>query len=467
MSADNLRPDHLILSRMMTDAAAARAVAEAVGPSDFPDARERALFKVMVLALAAGVCGAVEPVLRWIDAHAPKMRAAAMDIIARGCDELYLAPIDAELSSFRAWSQRARLSKALAELKQELDVGNLTTELAARDVEAVITSLCLGTALGRRFDDKGVMADRIFEHLRGDTPPGLPYGYRPLDQGALPLVPGNLCLLGGGPGAGKSTIERNLIRQWCGRYGKRVGLLTAEMTGDAVIEAIACADLAIPVEQYYRRQLDESQMDALTERVCELRDNDLLLINELSSATPEVVLRIFRRWREQGVEVFVLDHLHRLDYGSMRDSGDLRLPIANMARLLKSFAADFSCVVMSLVQLTKRPLSEVPDDSRIRESQNIVEEADAAFFVYRPEVASQRDVHGRLRPILNQFGQPYLADDPDLPKGAIMAQDGEHVYLRIGKQRRRIRAHDATIVIPFNSATWAMYDSPRLFHAVA
>jgi replicative DNA helicase len=230
------------------------------------------------------------------------------------------------------------------------------------------------------------------------------------------------------------------------------------MSGEEQLVHLACIDANVSVEDYYRRRLRGDERTHFNQALEWWRDTNLLRINELGHVTPDTALRIFRRWREEGVTHFALDHLHRLDYGANRSGDDLRIPVAAFARSLKTFAKDSEAVVLALVQYSKIKPHEEPSDDKIREANNILEEADAVFHIYRPLVACERDTTGALLPLTKpDSGLPYF--ESEAPKGTTLGHDSSAVYVKLGKQRRRLR--DGLIRIPFNHRLGVMYDTPR------
>jgi replicative DNA helicase len=172
--------------------------------------------------------------------------------------------------------------------------------------------------------------------------------------------------------------------------------------------------------------------------------------------TPEYLLRTLRRYRAEGFKIFIIDHLHRIEYGARPE--DLRLLMGALARALKSFAMDTHAVVVVLAQLVKKPRSEEPDDSHIRETAQIAEECDKIFFPYRPDVAHERLRDGSLRPIDRDgiLGHRFFV--ADAPRQSVLASDDTRVYIKLGKQR--IRPRNALVSIAIDASTGRMFDSP-------
>lgn len=451
---DPLDLERLVLCAALNDMTAWHTATRSLMPRDFADARHQTIY--------AAVMG-LEPAGRTPDTmslFAGFSTAGKRDLIEYVQDLMTMAfvydalPawITAVLTAAQARRTHAALTAAAGAIADGLPLEDVTHTL-----DQALAAIRADAPDARVFDDKAKMAADALAFLTEDGRGGTPYGFHSWDAAVLPAMPSHLILFGGASGAGKSLVARNTIRQGVQRYEARTGLLTCEMSGEEQMVHYACMDAQVPIEDYYRRRLTDAQTKRFTAELEAWRDTDRLKINEMGSCTPIQALRIFRRWREQGVTHFVLDHLHRLDYGANKSGDDLRIPIASFAKDLKNFAKDSEATVYALVQYSKIKPHDEPSDDKIREANQVLEEADAVFHIYRPLVACERDTAGALYPLTKPDGHRYF--EHEAPKGSTLAPDRESVYVKLGKQRRRLR--DGLIRIPFNHTLGLMYDTTR------
>jgi replicative DNA helicase len=363
--------------------------------------------------------------------------------------------IEALVSVFHEWSATAKLriltTHASEQLERRVPAAHVRLEL-----ENALTALDLTAIDGRRYDDVVAQAEDITAFLSSDGEQGVPFGYAKLDANVTPLGPGNLAIVAGATGSGKSTVARNFVRNW-ERAGRRVAIMSLEMSAREQWLNLACMMAGIDVGAALSRALDPESRVRLWEAVRSCQSGGLR-INDRAYVTPEYLLRTLRRYRAEGFDTFVLDHLHRVEYGAKNEQQDLRLRMGALARALKSFAMDTQAIVVALAQLVKKPRSDEPDDSHIRETAQIAEESDKVFFVYRPDVAHERRLDGSLRPIDRDgvLGHRFFA--ADAPQRSVLAPDDTRVYIKLGKQR--IRPRTALISIAFDASTGRMFDSP-------
>jgi replicative DNA helicase len=447
--------EEAVLSAALVDAASWHTVVTQLSARDFADEDHRHIFaalstvpptddRVDVIAVGAALTRAKHDGLR-------DRLGELIDVVVT------VAPLPSWITALRETTQQRRALDAIRTAGLALKGGAPFADVD-RTLDAALSAIRASAPDARVFDDKGQMVASALEYLLDDSRSGTPYGFATWDAAVLPAMTGHLVLYGGASGAGKSLVGRNTLRQWVKRSSARTGWLTCEMTGEEQLVHLACIDAELTIEDYYRRKLTTEQAREFKRSLEFWRDSDLLKVNELAAVTPEIALRIFRRWREQGVTHFVLDHLHRLDYGAKKSGDDLRVPVAAFARSLKTFAKDSQATVLALVQYSKIKDHDEPSDDKIREANNILEEADAVFHVYRPLVQVEADTKGEMHPVAKP-GSVLPVFEHEAPKGATLGHDATAVYIKLGKQRRRLR--EGLIRVPFNHRLGVMYDTLR------
>jgi replicative DNA helicase len=448
------KQEQCVLCAALNEVSAWRTVTAQLQPRDFSSPDHQAMFAAISSVVPEG--RGIDVVMMGQALRASN-RADLLDYLGETIDTSpTFEPLPTWITAVLEASISRRMAHAMTRAADAIASGTSRLE-AEHTLEQTLAAIRASAPDGRVFDDKRLMAASAIAYLDDDARAGTPFGFAPWDAAVLPVQPSNLVLIGGASGSGKSTIARNVLRNMVQRYSRNVGWLTCEMSGEEQLVHLACIDSQVDLEEYYRRRLRDHQRNRFAAELNAWTETPLLKINEMGSTTPAQALSIFRRWREQGVTHFVLDHLHRLDYGAVKSGDDLRIPVAAFAKALKNFAKDSEACVYALVQYSKIKPHEEPSDDKIRESNTILEEADAVFHIYRPNVACHMDHTGHLIPLVKGIGGRYF--EHDAPKDSTLAPDREAVYVKLGKQRRRLR--DGLIRIPFNHRLALMYDTQR------
>lgn len=451
-------PEMHVLSRMFWgfEDEDARFLADAIDPSCFLSQDRRSLFVELSHAAARGA----SPVS--FRAHI----AAAQPRLIPLIDELTVGDLSHEGSfdqtscealadSIRDWSVAEKFRRAVAHASTSIQKGEAPAEVRSvldRHLMAIDTS----AIIERKYDDMDDMVARVKEHMSTTEPQGLRFGINRLDRRVVPLTPGNFCLVGGSSGAGKSTVLRNFIRYW-NSQGERTALFSLEMGGDEQLPNFAAMEMGLDVRFYVENRLSPGQRARMLEECEKIRDSQLLTLNERSNQTPDSILRAMKRYRATGHRIFVIDHLHRVTYGE-KPGEEIRLHIAAFAKALKSFAVDQSCIVVAGVQYVKMEPNSEPNDSSIREANNILEEADRVLHVWRPLVVCDLEPDGELSPRVFGTGERIFKEKAK--RGDPLGEDPHRVYIKIGKQR--IRPVGGLVAVHFNRQSGLMYEPAEI-----
>lgn len=446
-------PEMTLLARMVWNPDDARYCADNLDPSVFSRKSTRSLFLTIAKESASGFTPTT--LSAKLASGDPDVAELLSDLLSsEGLEDSFEgSPIHILVPAVTEWATAEKFRKTIAAAHEALLDGMVPTDV--RDtLDRRLAAIDTASLTERSYDDKRVMADQVRDFLHNPEPQGLTFGFHKMDSRVMPLLNGNFVLVGGASGAGKSTVLRNFVRNYV-RRGHKTAVFSLEMLGLEVMPNLVCMDTGLDIGKYVRQQLQGYEVRQFEEMLSWWENNDDFILNERAAVTPDSILRAMKRYRAEGVEIFVIDHLHRVTYGEGSD--DLRLPMAAFARNLKNFAADQGCKVIAGVQYVKIKPTVEPDDSSIREANNILEEGNYVFHVWQPLVAGEQNVHGDFVPRQNPDGSRILADYAE--KGATLGNDPERIYIKCGKQR--VRPWKGMIAIPFNPASGLMYEETR------
>lgn len=188
------------------------------------------------------------------------------------------------------------------------------------------------------------------------------------------LVPGDLVVLAGRPGAGKSTLAAQLCVEACLEQAVPTYIVSTEMTRQqwglwmaACLSKCSTSQLARPMPEQILGLFRRAPIAVSDRGTIAIRDIRALAEGRL------------------GLKLLVVDHIGRVT-GGRRDSRVLE--VGDVARGLKAIAKDLACTVVALCQLNRRV--EGAEDKRprlddLRESGEIEQEADAVVFLWTAE----------------------------------------------------------------------------------
>lgn len=251
----------------------------------------------------------------------------------------------------------------------------------------------LGSALDSRADSVpaltlrdrvGIVADRMaLRRSAGATERGLSTGLRALDR-MTPggLLPGQLVVLAGRPGLGKTSLFLQLALH-AASAGKGAALLfSLEMDPDELVERALCARALVDSARAAEGQLSESDADAILEAVPQLERLPVLFDPRSRLRMADVRARVLSLRSREPIAFVGLDYLQLLEDDSSADTREEA--IASATRECKLLAKEAGVPLLLLSQFNranekdKRP----PRISDLRGSGAIEQDADKVWMIH-------------------------------------------------------------------------------------
>lgn len=219
-------------------------------------------------------------------------------------------------------------------------------------------------------------------------PSGLSTGMASVDDVMGGMDAGQLLVLAGRPGSGKSSLGL----QWAVSVARQqVGVLaiSLEMSASALGRRVLSTASGVPISSM-RRGEHASYATRLLHAQRELRGLPMSIEDGGGMNAGDIALKCRMARRRHGLGLIVVDHLHivRPDADTMRAGGPTQAT-AQIAHAMQALSKAENCPVLLLAQLNRSV--EGRDDKRptiadLRQSGAIEEDADVVSFVYRPEM---------------------------------------------------------------------------------
>lgn len=220
---------------------------------------------------------------------------------------------------------------------------------------------------------------------------GLDTGFASLNRMTQGFQPGQLIIIAGRPGHGKSSIATNIITHGILKHGWRVGLFTIEMSAVEIMKRALYAEAEVDSYRAGSGYLSKYDWRKLTDAAGRLAATKLsvdesggLTIAELRSKAQALAI-------EGGVDLIVIDYLQLMKSGKKHENRVSEL--SEITRELKILAKDLNIPVIALSQLSRAiegQRDRRPILSDLRESGSIEQDADLVLFIWREELRSQK-----------------------------------------------------------------------------
>ena len=239
-------------------------------------------------------------------------------------------------------------------------------ERATEAPEASQGNNSLGDIMANIFDEleSGTVIDKVKT--------GIPI----IDKCTNGIAPSELVTIGAKSGVGKSALAvRIAINMF--KAGKRVLIVSREMSKKQVAERILLSHSGVTKEQYENRDFNDEQWVRIVETM-EAFSGDGIIIDDKISTIQEIK----QAMRRTKPDVLIVDYVQLLTPSNPRDSRERQ--VAEISRELKKMTSDFDMVVIQLTQLAEKGIGNYrpSGESYTRESRAIYHDSNIVIYVH-------------------------------------------------------------------------------------
>jgi replicative DNA helicase len=312
--------------------------------------------------------------------------------------------IDAYVEIVKERSVRRRLIQMSGQIIRNCLDGGLEAREALGRAEQSI--LGLGEeAVQRGFSQLSHVLHTTLEELEerpGSMLTGVPTGFTDFDRVSQGLNRGNLIIIAGRPGMGKTSFALNVAQHVTVRERKTVGIFSLEMSQQELALRILCSEADISFSRLRSNRVSQKEWTRIIQTVRAIGDAPLYIDDSPNPTLLEIASKSRRLKAERGLGVIVLDYLQLMQAGGRYENRNLE--IAAISRGLKQLAKELEVPVIALSQLSRQPerrgSDHRPQLSDLRESGSIEQDADMVAFIYRDEVYNPTDENKGLAELI-------------------------------------------------------------------
>jgi replicative DNA helicase len=222
---------------------------------------------------------------------------------------------------------------------------------------------------------------------------GVPTGLADIDRIIGTMINGNVYIVAGRPGTGKTAFAVTVALNQAKR-GKRIGIFSLEMSSEQVAMRLIAQDSGVDLQNIIQGKMTEDEWARYTASV-EYIAGLKIAINDLSNINIEQIRQIARKIQaEQGLDLLIVDYVQLAN--AIGDTFERReQEVSAVSRGLKYLARELNVPVLAMAQLSRaveQRASRRPVLSDLRESGSLEQDAYCVIFLYREDDAKTSSV---------------------------------------------------------------------------
>ena len=227
------------------------------------------------------------------------------------------------------------------------------------------------------------MIEQLYDKKEAIT--GVPTGFKDLDELTAGFQPGELIIIGGRPGMGKTAFALNVAQHVGIEMKEPVAVFSLEMSKEQLAMRMLCAESMVDSSQVRKGFINRQDWPKLTGAAGRLSEAPIFIDDSSALTVLEIRAKSRRlKLEHRGLSLIVVDYLQL-----MRSRGAFERreqEISEISRSLKALAKELKIPVIALSQLNRaveQRTGNKPTLADIRESGAIEQDADVIIFIYK------------------------------------------------------------------------------------
>ncbi len=388
----DLDAEKSVLGAMMLSKDAIGEVVSPLSPEDFYAAKHGVIFSAIRDLFARG-----EPA----DAVAVKARLEKLNQLEQAGGSLYLQDLIAFVPTVANVGYYADIVIAKSKLRALISTGTRIVQLGYDSEEDVNNIMDTAQAEMYSLTEKHVSNDyqnlnailpRVFDELeknngRDGELSGLSTGFGELDKLLSGLRPGQMIIVAGRPGHGKSTLAMDFCRHISTKEKKAVAFFSLEMNSSELVTRMLSAESGVFLSKLIKGDLQQPDWQRLADTIARMSNVPFIVDDSPNLTMTEIRAKARRLKQQEDVGLIVIDYLQLLTGGGKKVESRQQ-EVSEFSRSIKLLAKELDIPIIAVAQLNRNPEArqdKKPQVSDLRESGSLEQDADVILLIHRKE----------------------------------------------------------------------------------
>jgi replicative DNA helicase len=388
----DLHAEQSVLGGMILSKRAIAEVLEAVAPEDFYRPQHETIFRAVV-----DLYGRNEPA----DQITVSNHLRSLGLLDKIGGPAYLSECVATVPTAANAEYYAEIVHDCAIRRRIVEAGHRITDIgyngegeAQHAVDAAHAELT-SVMKARENADSALLGDDLpdvvaeLEKLQSEGRSiGISTGFKDLDYLTHGLHPGQMIIIAGRPGLGKSTLGVDFLRTASLRDKIPAAFFSLEMSRREVQHRIISAEAMIGLHKIRGGTMTDHDWAAFANNMHKLTGAPLTIDATPNRTVHQIKARCRQIKQTTGLGLAVIDYLQLLDSHGKKRSENRQVEVSEMSRSIKLMAKELDIPVVVLAQLNRGPeqrQDKRPQLSDLRESGSLEQDADVVILVHRED----------------------------------------------------------------------------------
>jgi replicative DNA helicase len=215
---------------------------------------------------------------------------------------------------------------------------------------------------------------------------GLATGFTRLDEMTSGLHDGELVIVAGRPGMGKTAFGLRVVENVAVEQGKACAVFSLEMSSEQLVQRLLCSRAKVSSHRLRTGRLRDAEWTNLNYAVGPLSESPIFLDDSASLSIWDLRTKARMLKSQYDIQLVMVDYLQLMTAHERTENRQQEISL--ISRSLKGLAKELGIPVIACSQLSRlvetRGGEKRPILADLRESGAIEQDADMVMFVYRP-----------------------------------------------------------------------------------